>query len=174
HLAWQTSSELDFSGFHIWRQLGESADVGARPDATAERLTVAPITSPNGTYSYLDAAAPSGFVGYWLEAVDRNGTSEFFGPRSLRVHEKDATAWPNPFQSTVELRLPNGTQTPVRILDVTGRVVRELATPVEGASWSWDGRDASGREVPAGIYFVRTRLDTGRSSGTEIKLLRVR
>ncbi|MEZ4654455.1 MAG: FlgD immunoglobulin-like domain containing protein [Candidatus Eisenbacteria bacterium] len=174
HLAWQTASELDFSGFHIWRQSGESVDVGPRPDATAERLTIAPITSPNGTYAYLDATAPSGFVGYWLEAVDRNGTSEFFGPRSLRVHGQDATAWPNPFQSTVRLRLPNGTQTPVRILDVTGRVVRELATPVEGASWSWDGRDASGREVPAGIYFVRTRLDTGRSSGTEIKLLRVR
>ena len=43
------------------------------------------------------------------------------------------------------------------ILDVAGRLLRsEPANLQAGAnSWSWDGRDRSGREVPSGNYLVR-------------------
>jgi hypothetical protein len=44
----------------------------------------------------------------------------------------------------------------IRIFDVSGRLVRSLPVPPgeEGAR-EWDGRDAAGRFVPAGLYFAR-------------------
>ena len=47
--------------------------------------------------------------------------------------------------------------------------MREL--PPAGASLTWDGRDASGRPVPAGIYFVRARHD-GRTENVRLVKLR--
>jgi hypothetical protein len=51
----------------------------------------------------------------------------------------------------------------LRIYDVSGRLVRELeqGTLAAGAyERSWDGRDARGRRVSAGIYFVRLQTGT--------------
>jgi hypothetical protein len=40
----------------------------------------------------------------------------------------------------------------VRVVDLTGRVVRTLAGP---SPLTWDGRDDSGRALGAGVYWVR-------------------
>ncbi|MCE9628090.1 MAG: hypothetical protein K8R56_09255, partial [Candidatus Eisenbacteria bacterium] len=55
----------------------------------------------------------------------------------------------------------------VSIYDVTGRRVRDLADRVFPAgehTLQWDGTDASGQQVPRGVYFVRSSLqkDAGR------------
>ncbi len=42
----------------------------------------------------------------------------------------------------------------VAILDAAGRQIRRLAVE---PTMSWDGRDESGREMPAGVYFVSVR-----------------
>lgn len=50
------------------------------------------------------------------------------------------------------------------LLDVSGRVVRRVALGGEpGGSWQWDGRDAEGRSVPAGLYFARLASGGGHS-----------
>ncbi len=69
-------------------------------------------------------------------------------------------AWPNPARGTVHFAALDGGALlgPVSVVDATGRVVRRLE-PGAGAARSeavWDGRDASGRAAPAGIYFART------------------
>jgi flagellar hook assembly protein FlgD len=51
------------------------------------------------------------------------------------------------------------------VYDVRGRLRRALATgtlPPGHHRLAWDGRDAAGREVPAGTYFCRLRAG-GRS-----------
>jgi hypothetical protein len=82
---------------------------------------------------------------------------------------------PNPFDPAVRgftriaFAVPGtggaGTRATLRIFDPAGRVVRTLVDAVVPPSEQiaqWDGRDASGRLVPAGVYFYR--LDAGGST----------
>jgi flagellar hook assembly protein FlgD len=71
-------------------------------------------------------------------------------------------AYPNPFrdQATVEFRLPRAMDAEVAVYELGGRLVRTLREGAAAAGESrvtWDGRGASGRPVPAGVYWVRLR-----------------
>lgn len=57
---------------------------------------------------------------------------------------------PNPFRASTVIRGGRGLR--VEVCDRAGRAVRALTG--EGAV-TWDGRDARGRRVEAGVYFVR-------------------
>jgi len=58
------------------------------------------------------------------------------------------------------------------VVDSSGRAIRQLWPDAQGDTWqiAWDGRDARGSTVPAGIYY----LAGAASSGPAIKLLRIR
>ncbi|MFN2370413.1 MAG: M28 family peptidase [Candidatus Krumholzibacteriia bacterium] len=77
------------------------------------------------------------------------------------------TAGPNPFNGRVVLRLaadlPDGPQT-VRIYDLRGRRVGEVAVPLRGGEGeaAWDARGAAGRTLPAGVYLARAEGVPGR------------
>ncbi len=76
---------------------------------------------------------------------------------------------PNPSRGPVALSLEVYDQGPVRleVVDAGGRLVRraELAGAGPGTRiWTWDGRDAAGRPVPAGYYRVRAVGDSGGMS----------
>jgi hypothetical protein len=67
---------------------------------------------------------------------------------------------PNPFRdgTALRFRLEKAGQARLQVLDTTGRVVRHLGDREFAAGHQqvqWDGRDAQGRRVPAGVYFVR-------------------
>jgi len=68
---------------------------------------------------------------------------------------------PNPARegTHLHLRLAVPSRTRLEIIDLGGRAVRRLldADPLAAGSHTlyWDGRDASGRKVAAGLYFVR-------------------
>jgi len=85
-------------------------------------------------------------------------------------------AFPNPSRgaTTFRLELPRPDRVSLDVFDVAGRPVRRVAegSLAAGAhALAWDGRDASGRPAPAGVYFVRLRT----SAGTEVgKVTRVR
>lgn len=53
-----------------------------------------------------------------------------------------------------------GAQILLGIHDVRGRLVRAFEGNAHGSApqWTWDARDAQGRMVPAGMYFVRARV----------------
>ncbi|MGQ9708463.1 MAG: T9SS type A sorting domain-containing protein [bacterium] len=61
-------------------------------------------------------------------------------------------AFPNPCHGALRLNanLPNNG--PVNIYDASGRLIRTLAG---NGLWHWDGKNQSGKPVPAGIYFCR-------------------
>ncbi len=85
-------------------------------------------------------------------------------------------AWPNPTRggATIDLGLPRAVGGAIGVYDVAGRLVRPLANgtlaPGDGPL-AWDGRDAAGAKVGAGVYYLR--LDTGDAHGVE-KLVVVR
>jgi len=67
---------------------------------------------------------------------------------------------PNPMASTTALRfrLSNSSDAHLAIYDAAGRLVRTLVDgPLSSGSHQidWDGRDATGHEVEAGVYFYR-------------------
>lgn len=75
-----------------------------------------------------------------------------------------AAAYPNPFHEATRLRLQMDTPGRVRavVYDVLGRAVTMLVDRWYGAGGhdvTWDGRDASGRPVAAGLYVVRAELE---------------
>jgi hypothetical protein len=93
-------------------------------------------------------------------------------PVAFRLHPMS----PNPFAqgSTVRLALPAPERVTVRVYDPSGRLVRTLVDaplPAGEHRLDWDGRDASGRRVASGVYFVRA--EAGRQSGSrKVVLLR--
>ncbi len=83
----------------------------------------------------------------------------------LKVH-------PNPFSSLTNVSFGTrlGPQyTALKIYDATGRLVRNFSLPTAYSlvptSISWDGTDQSGKELPAGVYFVK--LESGDYSEIE-------
>lgn len=115
-------------------------------------------------------------------AFDRDGDPQngaefvvrWIGPEELAVSVQDAgdvaelprpdgvsiSAAPNPFNPTVEAacNLPNGGPVRLSVLDARGRQVQVLHDgdhPAGVARWSWDGRDAQGRQLASGVYLLR-------------------
>ena len=86
-------------------------------------------------------------------------------------------AAPNPFRASTDLRfaLPVDSQVSLEVYDVTGRLVaspvRDERYPAGPHAVSWDGRDASGRPVASGVYFLRIRAGSATANG---KILRLR
>ncbi len=75
-----------------------------------------------------------------------------------------AAATPNPTrtQAGVRLGLPRDANVALGVYDVTGRLVRELASGWLSAgvhSLVWDLRSARGESVPAGVYFLRLGVE---------------
>jgi flagellar hook capping protein FlgD len=83
---------------------------------------------------------------------------------------------PNPSRGPVALSLEtfDAGSVKIQVVDAAGRLVRqaELAGGRPGTRiWTWDGRDAVGRLVPAGVYRA---LAVGQSGGMSQPLVRVR
>jgi len=80
-------------------------------------------------------------------------------------------AWPNPMHAgsvTIQFALPQPGRASLEVFSVNGRRLRTLARGQEGAGAhvvSWDRRDADGRELTPGIYFLR--LDTPVGARTD-------
>jgi len=80
---------------------------------------------------------------------------------------------PNPGTGPQTIRFARGTDGSIEALvaDAAGRIVRSWSGRAD--AWTWDGRDASGRLAPAGVYLVRARL-SGSPQIATARLVRVR
>ena len=93
------------------------------------------------------------------------------GPVALRLG-----AEPNPTHGPVAFSIAaaeDGVQT-LDVLDLSGRMVRHLSSgwqPRGTRRLSWDGSDAGGARLPAGVYLVRLRAGT-RTALTRVTMVR--
>ncbi len=95
------------------------------------------------------------------------------GPARPGVFRLDAE--PNPFWGNVELRWTAASASHVNIVvaDVQGRIVKRAGGLAKGtATWTWNGTDALGRRLPAGVYAVQVTRDDGRTAVTRVVLQR--
>jgi hypothetical protein len=84
-------------------------------------------------------------------------------------------ATPNPFASSVSLRVagPNATAARVMIFGAGGRLVRTAWDGMLSGgvrTVTWDGRDGSGREAPPGVYLVRLASASGDAVERVVKM----
>jgi flagellar hook capping protein FlgD len=82
---------------------------------------------------------------------------------------------PNPSRGPVSIALEvfDGAPVTLEVVDAAGRLVRrtELAAAGPGhRAWTWDGRDAAGRQTPAGYYRVRAKGPAGGMSRGLVRL----
>ena len=163
-LHWGASTEIDFSLYRLYR--GTSAGFVPGPE---NLLAADPDTG------YVDTGSSSYF--YKLSAVDVHGNESGFALVSpggnVSVSGESSLEFalgrpePNPASRdvSVEFELPRAAFASIAVYDPTGRLVRILDRgihPAGHARVGWDLRDASGRSVPNGVYFLR--LDSaGRS-----------
>jgi hypothetical protein len=83
-LEWDTATELDTLGFHVYRADSPS---GYQIRLNANLIPGQAPGSPMGaTYQFVDDTVSMGTTyHYWLEAVDMNGQSTYYGPISAQV-----------------------------------------------------------------------------------------
>jgi len=169
-LAWTTSSETDFAGFHVQRSLQRE---------TGYHRIDTELLAPPSPYRFLDENVDAGVTYYYrLEAIDRSGDRQFFGPISVTatVVARLQQNRPNPFlgsSTIIPFTLPKSGEVTLRILDLSGRQVRLLVnehmSPGE-RQILWDGKNDRGETVSAGVYVYNLAAPDFRESRRLVKI----
>ncbi|MFH2051793.1 MAG: choice-of-anchor D domain-containing protein [bacterium] len=158
-------------GYHVWRRSGEGEFT---------RLTVAPVSCTDGFGSFIDRpeAGTGSMVSYALSAV-RGGEESALSvaaevtldggpPQRTRL----LASYPNPFnpQTTVPFIMAEPGHARLVVYDLAGRLVKVLLDETVPAGLQekvWLGRNARGRPVPSGVYYLRLdaagRVDMGKT-----------
>lgn len=151
--------------YRVFRSDGASAEftpLGAEETlCLGECYAVDLRADPGRTYEYR-------FDLYWSD-----GATASYGPYAVTVPDPPLSVrlWPNPQRAaaTIELTLPGSRWADpafaeARVLDARGRTVRVLQSGLvyRGTTrLSWDGKDAAGRRLVPGAYFVRVSSALG-------------
>lgn len=155
-IRWSIAGEpADQAGFALWRE-----------QAAGSKIPVIGVLSAVGnSYRAEDPDAPARGCRYWLAEVERGGQVTWHGPitlpprpRAFRLFQNE----PNPFraETRIAFEIPEASEGELVILDVSGRrqVVLWSGVQPEGRSdVVWNGRDARGARVAAGVYFMHLR-----------------
>lgn len=143
---------------------------------TGGELTCQDILPSGETWYYVVAAVDAdGHMGGFSARHEPGGSSgtpveDQFLPSALAV----TGIAPNPFnpRATVNFAVPASAHVSLQVFDMRGRLVSTLVDEVLSAGLHtavWDGTDARGRSVAAGVYLVRA--SDGRNIATQKALL---
>ncbi len=182
-LTWGRTGAVAVDRFRLSR-LRSGAD-------TRSAVTIATVwagwnASSEGRFAIVDYSSVAGGVfDYRIEALDADG--RVLSARQVSVTIPGANVGfvvrpsPNPFNAStvVAMHLPGAGRVTLRIMDCSGRVIREWAVSDAVAGRLrvvWDGRDETGRPVGSGVYLARAtyRGAAGvlRTVTTRVTLLR--
>ncbi len=118
------------------------------------------------------------FGNHWLDTgsvSDQNAFLAVFDPASaLQDFQNAAPATmrlsPNPFSDKLQIRLKKeGNIGEIEIYNLKGQLVTKLTSPLQKdneSAYLWDGKDAKGKPVPAGVYIIKN----GTNSIKTVKL----
>jgi hypothetical protein len=172
-----------------WRLNGGAADTLLMAAAPDENVFVAEI--PGST---------TGTIEYFIMTQDETGTIStlprgapeesfvFVVGESTTDHDVEIGEfsldqnYPNPFNptTTIRLRLPDESAVSLRIYDVTGKEIRDLANavlPPGVHTFAWDATSDQGARVASGVYLYRIvagSLRTGHSFVQQKKMILLR
>lgn len=172
-LQWATQSETNVMGFQIYRatvnDLEQSQKISSMISATN--------TSQMQNYLWIDKEnLASGRYYYWLESVDYDGSSDYYGPVNifLEDHSADISTippvscisknFPNPFNPDTSIIYGLGKAGPVslEVYNIRGQRVRKLVDAEQQEGWYkliWDGSDDRQQSLPSGVYYLRLNAE---------------
>ena len=157
------SAELRGFAVHLrWDVIGEVGALELWRETTGEATRIAQLDATAGRMEFVDELleVEPGTLLYRLVA-DGGATATTSIELPAGIGLQLLANLPNPFRAGegTELRfvMPQRGTVTLRLYDVGGRLVRELRReePAGLRTQHWDGRDASGRSVAAGVYYVR-------------------
>ncbi|MDD2331054.1 MAG: FlgD immunoglobulin-like domain containing protein, partial [Candidatus Cloacimonetes bacterium] len=168
-LTWTAQSETNLSGYKVYRHDSEVFALST----LISQLIPAQNSSTVQNYHFKDSEfLEAGTYYYWLESLDLDGLSNYYGPIQLLVETNYPeinppelprttallSAYPNPFNPLTSLpyQLEKGADVRMDVFNSKGQLVRSFqASHPQGGIYNfyWDGRDQDGRAVTSGIYF---------------------
>ncbi|HEU4725906.1 MAG TPA: FlgD immunoglobulin-like domain containing protein [Candidatus Eisenbacteria bacterium] len=174
-LGWSQTPSAGQAGWNLYRETGSTTAGSAKPIGTR----VNSLLVPAGATGAVDQAPRPGSENrYRLEAVYEDGRVLTVAEGSIFVSSNTrlGRAYPNPFRSSDgSVGLPfralgGGGVVTLRVVDVRGRLVREISAPAPASAGfgevRWDGRRADGEPAPSGVYYLYIRgagIDEARS-----------
>ncbi|MFN8299514.1 MAG: FlgD immunoglobulin-like domain containing protein [Chitinophagales bacterium] len=125
-------------------------------------------------YTAFLALEPSDTTQACSDCNDETGTGGSTGIQNLNDAGLSIKAYPNPFseQLTITLKLSEPAKDlKWRIVNLMGQVVREgtLEAGATEYSFTWDGKDANGSSVAAGVYLVEIETTAGKQIARIVK-----
>jgi len=172
YMDWAGIENLQVNGATLWVDEFELLPAAVAPGVT---LAVTEWSVPGGRGGRLELTGNVqelriGGQQFYLDNVCvklAGGTTAVTGrPAAARIEL--APAYPNPFNPSTTLAFSMPRSTPVRLTvhDLAGRLVATLVDgtlPAGGHAVTWQGDDATGRAVGAGLYFARLTTPDGTS-----------
>jgi hypothetical protein len=172
-LTWIVQSETNHLGYNVLRN-------GTSTLATAIKVNSEVISSGSSegtqiTYGFRDDEVdPNSTYYYWLESVDLDGATHFFGPVSVVIGNPDTpdtppiiptvtellNAYPNPFNpiTTIPYTIKKAGDVKIEIFNVKGQMIWNYEYNHDKAGYfqiSWNGRDNNAKPVASGVYYYR-------------------
>jgi hypothetical protein len=183
-----------YVGTNALPDVGTSSDQGGCDitDSSSKHIAcktprLSSLPNVQALYNWWGSATSGDFSGKLSPFVDWNPFlgSDPYGSLSARLIETEDVPGspkvhqnaPNPFsqETTFRVTVPsNGTKISLRVYDVHGRVVRDLAdqtAEIGEYMFQWDGTDSEGRALPSGVYYYRAKIGAFEKT---MKLLRIR
>jgi len=151
NLFWQTSEEINNSGFEIERKSGNEI---------WEKIGCVKGNNKPSEYNFEDRNLKTGKYSYRLKQIDYNGNYEFFELKDLVEIAAPgkfglSQNYPNPFNPTTNLNYQIATKNFVKLTlyDITGREVATLVNEYKEPGYYSVLFNAA--KLTAGIYFYR-------------------
>ncbi len=176
-ISWETASESNLLGYNIFRSENENQD-------NALRITATMITASNqamgDSYSYTDDEVEMNTTyNYWLQSNDFDGTSQMFGPVTIKIsgeegHDIDNAIlrtelygnYPNPFnpETTISYSVSQAQHVRLEVYNMRGQLVKTLineyiTSPNTRLDVIWNGLDNNNNKVSSGIYLYKLITD---------------
>lgn len=158
-LNWQTASEINNSGFEIYRKLSTSDDfvkVGfVKGSGTVNTPT---------KYSYSDRNLATGKYSYKIKQIDYNGNFEYFALENdvivgIPANYELSQNYPNPFNPSTKINfsIPKDQRVSLKIYDMLGKETATIVNEYKAAGFYTVEFNAS--NLTSGIYFYVLRGD---------------
>jgi hypothetical protein len=153
-VSWSVERPEEAAGYNLYRL--------AEDGVSRERLNENPF-SGGGPWRYLDTEADTGRVGYLLEVLNPDGTTEVYGPAECELFGDDLVrtrllgTYPNPTEGlaavSFELAAADAGDVEVAVYDTAGRRVLTIHSGTLAAGRHVLGLSTAGLAV--GVYLVK-------------------
>jgi hypothetical protein len=176
-ISWETASESNLLGYNIYRSETENQDDALRVTAT---MITASNQAMGDSYSYTDDEVEMNTTyNYWLQSTDFDGTSQMFGPVTIKISDQEDHDindvilgtelygnYPNPFnpETTISYSISQAQHVRLEVYNMRGQLVKTLLNKqVETANTRlnvvWNGKDNNNNQVSSGIYLYKLITD---------------